>query len=174
MTTTPVAHRTVASAGGLAGCVLAAFGEHGWAALAILGGVAAGVIPSDLRERRIPTLLVAIGAGAAAFAAGITVVRDGSSAPVVRVAVGAVVVGGAFLVVHLIQPRGLGFGDVRLATLVGALTAYGTASVADAAVAAALGALAASIATLVTRARSAPFAPYLLAAAAITIAVSLR
>ena len=50
-----------AVAGGLAGCALAVAGRPAWAALVILAGVGVGVIPADLRERRIPTLLVAIG-----------------------------------------------------------------------------------------------------------------
>ena len=66
------------------------------------------------------------------------------------------------------------FGDVRLAALTGALTAYGTASITTSAAAAALAALAASIETLVTRANSAPFAPYLLAASAVAVLVSTR
>jgi leader peptidase (prepilin peptidase)/N-methyltransferase len=83
-------------------------------------------------------------------------------------------VGAAFLVVHLVQPRGLGFGDVRLAALTGALTAYGTASVADAAFAAVLAAVVASIATVARRARATPLAPYLLAASAVAVLVSIR
>jgi leader peptidase (prepilin peptidase)/N-methyltransferase len=173
MSAAPTVHRAVTAGGGLAGGVLAAADEPGWAALAILVGVAVGVVPADVRDRRIPTSLVGIGAGATAVAAGITALRDGSWGPVVRVAIGAAVVGGAFLVVHLVQPGGLGFGDVRLATLAGALTAYGASSVTAAAVAAALGALAASIVTIVTRTKTAPFAPYLLVAAVISVAVSL-
>jgi prepilin signal peptidase PulO-like enzyme (type II secretory pathway) len=82
-------------------------------------------------------------------------------------------VSAAFLVVHLIQPRRLGFGDVRLTALAGALTAYGTACIAGAAAAAVLSALVASIATVATRAKSVPFAPYLLAGSAVAVLVSI-
>jgi leader peptidase (prepilin peptidase)/N-methyltransferase len=173
MTAAPTVHRMATAAGGLAGGLLAAAEKPAWAAMAILVGVAVSIVPADLRERRIPTSLVGIGAAATAVAAGITALRDGSSAPVVHVAIGAAIVGGAFLVVHLVQPAGLGFGDVRLATLAGALTAYGTSSVTAAAVAAALGALTASIVTIVMRTKTTPFAPYLLVTAVTTVAVSL-
>jgi len=168
-----VAHRIVAVVGGIAGAVLAAAGQPAWAALAVLAGVAVGVVTVDLRERRIPTPLVAIGT-VGAVAAAITSGRDETWAPLVHAAAGASLVGAAFLVVHLVQPRGLGFGDVRLAALTGALTAYGTASVADAAFAAMLAAVIASIATVARRARAAPLAPYLLAASAVAVLVSIR
>ena len=170
----PVAHRIIATAGGINGSVLAAAGQPAWAALAVLAGVAVGVVTVELRERRIPTPLVLIGTIAAAVVAVITSTRDETWAPLVHAAAGATLVGVAFLVVHLVQPRSLGFGDVRLAALTGALTAYGTASITTSAAAASLAALAASIVTLVTRAKSAPFAPYLLAASAVAVLVSTR
>jgi leader peptidase (prepilin peptidase) / N-methyltransferase len=169
----PAADRIIATAGGIAGAVLAAAGRPAWAALAVLAGVAVGVIAADLRERRIPTPLVAIGTIAAAVVGAITSARDETWAPLVHGAAGAVIVGAAFLVVHLVQPRSLGFGDVRLAALTGALTAYGTASITGAAAAAALSALVASIATLATGARSVPFGPYLLAGSAVAVLVSI-
>jgi leader peptidase (prepilin peptidase)/N-methyltransferase len=168
------AHRIIAVAGGIAGAVLAAAGQPAWAALAVLAGVAVGVVTVDLREQRIPTPLVAIGTVGAVVVAVITSARDETWAPLVHAAAGASLVGAAFLVVHLVQPRGLGFGDVRLAALTGALTAYGTASVADAAFAAVLAAVVASIATVARRARATPLAPYLLAASAVAVLVSIR
>jgi leader peptidase (prepilin peptidase)/N-methyltransferase len=168
------ADRVIAAVGGLAGVVLAVARQPGWAALAVVAGMAVGIVVTDLRQRRIPSDLVAIGAGAGTIAAAVTSGRDGSWEPIIDLLGGIAVVGGAFLVVHLVQPHGLGFGDVRLAAVAGALTAYGTGSIAHAAAAAAGGAVAVVVITLVRRRRSAPFAPYLLGACVLVLAVSLR
>jgi leader peptidase (prepilin peptidase)/N-methyltransferase len=167
------AHRIIATAGAITGAVLAAAGQPGWAALAVLAGVAVGVVTVDLRERRIPTPLVAIGTIAAVVVGTITSARDETWAPLLHGVAGAALVGTAFLVVHLVQPRSLGFGDVRLAALTGALTAYGAANVSTAALAAVLAAVVASIATVVGRTRSAPFAPFLVAASAVALLASI-
>jgi leader peptidase (prepilin peptidase)/N-methyltransferase len=172
--TTAAHDHNVTVAAGVVGCALAAGGQPGWAALAILLGVAAGVVPADLRHRRIPTCVVAVGAAATLAAVAITTLHDQSWTPIATTAGAGALVGGAFLVVHLVHPAGLGFGDVRLAALAGALTGYGTASIAAAAVTAALAAAVASLATIATRSKSAPFAPYLLGAAAVAVAVSIR
>ena len=171
--TIPGSHRIAAVAGGLAGCLLAASGRAPWAALTILFGVAVGVVPTDLRERRIPSQFVVVGTVAAMLAAALNAIRDESWSPFVHAAGGAALVGSAFLVVHLVQPQGLGFGDVRLAALTGALAAYGTASIPTAAVAAAFAALIAFFVTVALRSKSAPFAPYLLVAAVIAVLVSI-
>ena len=167
------AHRTIATVGGIIGAVLAAVGQPGWAALAVLTGVAVGVVTVDVRERRIPTPLVAIGTIASVVVGTITSARDETWAPLVHGVAGATLVGAAFLVVHVVQPRSLGFDDVRLAALTGGLTAYGTAKVSAAALAAVLAAVVASIATVARRARSAPFAPFLVAASAVALLVSI-
>jgi hypothetical protein len=74
----PAAHRIIATAGGIAGAVLAAAGQPARAALAVLAGVAVGVVAVDLRERRVPTPLVTIGTIAAAVVGAITSARDES------------------------------------------------------------------------------------------------
>ncbi len=51
-------------------------------------------------------------------------VVDGPARRLVGAAVGAAAYGGFLLVMHLISPRALGFGDVRLATLVGAVVGW--------------------------------------------------
>jgi leader peptidase (prepilin peptidase)/N-methyltransferase len=168
------AHRSIAAAGGLVGAALAAAGQPAWAALTILAGVGICVVTVDLRERRIPTPLVLIGAIAAVLVAAVTSIRDETWAPLIHAVAGAAVVGVALLVVHLVQPHSLGFGDVRLAALTGALTAYGAVSITAATVAAVLAALVAAIAAVAMRARSVPFAPFLIAASAVAVFVSLR
>jgi leader peptidase (prepilin peptidase)/N-methyltransferase len=170
--TPTVGHRIAAAVGGLTGCVLAAVGEPAWAAVAIVVGVAVGVVPADLRERRIPTPLVLIGALGGLAAIVITVVADETSSPIIHAVAGAVIVGGAFLLVHLVQPAGLGFGDVRLAALIGGLVAYGAASIPAAVATAAIAAVAAALTTVVARSKSAAFAPYLLGVALAALVIS--
>jgi leader peptidase (prepilin peptidase) / N-methyltransferase len=78
----------------------------------------------DLAVMRIPTRFVY--ATAAAVAAGLVLVAvvDGPARRLVGAGIGAAVFGGFLLVLHLISPRALGFGDVRLATLVGAVVGW--------------------------------------------------
>jgi leader peptidase (prepilin peptidase)/N-methyltransferase len=165
--------RTAAIVAGAAGWVLAALGQREWAALVVLAGVGVAVVPTDLRHRRIPTAAVVVGALATVAATGLTALSDRTWSSIFAATIGAVVVGGAFLLVHLVHPAGLGFGDVRLAGLIGALIAYGTSSVATAVFVAAAAAVLAAVATVATRAGSAPFAPYLLATAVVAVALSI-
>jgi leader peptidase (prepilin peptidase)/N-methyltransferase len=170
--TPTVGHRIAAAVGGLTGCVLAAVGQPGWAAVAVVVGVAVGVVPADLRERRIQTSLVLIGAFGGLAAVVITTVVDETWSPVVHAVAGAVLVGGAFLVVHLVQPAGLGFGDVRLAACMGGLVAYGAGSIPAAVVTAAVVAVAAAVTTVVARSKSTAFAPYLFGVALAALVAS--
>ena len=64
--------------GGLCGCTLAIAGEPAWAAIAIVAGLAVGVVPADVRERRIPTPLVVGAAVAGAACVVITSLADGA------------------------------------------------------------------------------------------------
>ncbi len=91
--------------------------------LALLAGLVA-MSAVDLAVMRIPTRFVR--ATAAAVAAGLVLaaVVDGPARRLVGAAVGAAAYGGFLLVMHLISPRALGFGDVRLATLVGAVVGW--------------------------------------------------
>jgi leader peptidase (prepilin peptidase) / N-methyltransferase len=87
-------------------------------ALAFAAGmVAASAV--DLAVMRLPTRFV-WGTGGAVLAGIVLVsVVDGPFRRMEGALVGAVLLGGLFLVLHLISPRMLGFGDVRLATVVG-------------------------------------------------------
>jgi leader peptidase (prepilin peptidase)/N-methyltransferase len=100
----------------------------GWsAALLPLLALAAGSVAMsavDLATMRIPTRFVYV--TGAAVVTGL-VVASAVDPPLRRLAgaaVGAAVYGGALLVLHLASPRALGFGDVRLATLVGAVAGW--------------------------------------------------
>jgi prepilin signal peptidase PulO-like enzyme (type II secretory pathway) len=78
----------------------------------------------DLAVMRIPTRFVYVTAGLGLAGAGAVAVVDGPADRLVGAAVGAVVYGGFLLVLHLVSPRALGFGDVRLATLIGAAVGW--------------------------------------------------
>jgi leader peptidase (prepilin peptidase)/N-methyltransferase len=166
-------YRNAAVFGTATGCALASAGHPAWAATAIVSGVAVGVVPTDVRERRIPTVLVGIGAAAGLVAIVITSVVDQTRSPVIHALGGVAIVGGAFLIVHLIHPAGVGFGDVRLAALIGGLVAYGAASIPAAVATAAVASVVAAIATLISRSTSTPLAPYMLGTALIALVLSV-
>jgi leader peptidase (prepilin peptidase) / N-methyltransferase len=124
----------------------------------------------DIWAMRIPTRF----AHATAVAVGVALVAataiDGSiDADTLRGAiVGAAVLGGGLLVLHLISPRMLGFGDVRLATVAGLVVGWlawtpehpvlaPVADALDAALLAGLIGASVGVVLLVTRRRNAPF-----------------
>lgn len=86
--------------------------------LALVAGLVA-VSAVDLAVMRIPTRFVYGTAAAVAVGLGLVAAVDGPPRRLAGAVVGAAVYGGLLLVLHLISPRALGFGDVRLATLLG-------------------------------------------------------
>ncbi|HET6772475.1 MAG TPA: A24 family peptidase [Acidimicrobiales bacterium] len=103
-------------------------GVVGWsAALVPLLALAAGSVAMsavDLAVMRIPTRFVHATAGLVAAGLVLAALVDGPVRRLAGAAVGAAAYGGFLLVLHLISPRALGFGDVRLATLVGAVAGW--------------------------------------------------
>jgi leader peptidase (prepilin peptidase)/N-methyltransferase len=102
----------------------------GWSAallpvLSLFAGLVA-MSTVDIWAMRIPTRF----AHATALAVGVTIVvataiDSGIDPDTLRAAlVGAAVLGGGLLVLHLISPRMLGFGDVRLATVAGVVVGW--------------------------------------------------
>lgn len=69
----------------------------------------------DLRQRRLPNWLTV--PGAALILVGAALMGRGAAA-----LAGAAALSGLYLVVHLVSPRSLGGGDVKLAVGLGALT----------------------------------------------------
>lgn len=90
-----------------------------WAAFA--GAVAAGVVAAlvDLRTRRIPNRLVALAAFAASAGMIEATIRNDRAA-IVAAIFGVLGFAGPLLVVHLVAPSTIGFGDVKLAGALGA------------------------------------------------------
>ena len=86
-------------------------------ALALAPLVAAGRI--DIRTRRLPTRLL----GLACLPAGAAVVLSHGLSPVAAVEslLGVALTAGPLLAVHLINPSGMGFGDVKLGIVLGLL-----------------------------------------------------
>lgn len=76
---------------------------------------AAALAVIDVRQRRLPNVLTLTGAAIILIAAAVA----GRGVPAT---LGAVALGGLYLLVHLADPGGLGGGDVKLAVALGALT----------------------------------------------------
>src|SRR5262245_23435081 len=124
--------------------------------------LAAAVI--DARHFIIPNRLVAT--SAIVFGAAIVLLRiAGQDVSVVRALLGALAYGGGLLLLHLAYPRGMGFGDVKFAGLLGlVLGSLGWAYVAVAAFAAVLSAGVAGVAVLAaggTRKSKLPFGVFM-------------
>ncbi|MFI0774859.1 prepilin peptidase [Streptomyces sp. NPDC021212] len=96
-----------------------------WLLLAPPAVLLAGV---DRAVNRLPDVLTLPMAGAAATLLGGAALLPHSAGSWPRALLGGVVLGGAYLVLFLISPRGMGFGDVKLALTLGvALGWYGWA-----------------------------------------------
>lgn len=133
------------------------------ASLAAAGVVLALAALVDVHEHRLPNTLTAIALGLPVV--GAVVELDGSAAG--RALVGALVAGGAMLVVHL--TRGVGMGDVKMAAGVGAGT--GVLSPELAAMAVAVAALAAAVWGMARRRPTLPLGPSLWFGWAVAIAL---
>ena len=86
-------------------CVLAAF-------LVALSGI-------DLDTRLLPRRIVYLGTATGVVLLGAAAGVGGTGRPVVDAAIGAAVGFGALFLVHFVSPQGMGFGDVRLAGMLG-------------------------------------------------------
>lgn len=91
--------------------------------MGLLGAVGSAVVVlwatalcvADLRQRRLPNWLTVPGAGMILVVTSVA----GRGGPAL---LGGALLGGAYLVIHLADPGGLGGGDVKLAVGLGALT----------------------------------------------------
>ncbi|HZA78586.1 MAG TPA: A24 family peptidase [Acidimicrobiales bacterium] len=162
----------------------------GWSAallpvLSLFAGLVA-MSAVDIWAMRIPTRFAHATALAVVVALVVAIVVDGDVDMLRGAAAGAAVLGGGLLVLHLISPRMLGFGDVRLATVAGLVVGWLAwtpdrpvlGPVEDALDAALLGGLIGAlvgVVLLVARRRNAPFpfGPSLALGAAVVILASL-
>ncbi len=93
----------------------------GWATPAFVvvavAGAALGVI--DARTHRLPDAVTFPALWTTAVLLGMAAPATGDPGRLGRAALGAAALGAAYLVLHLINRRGLGLGDVKLAVLLG-------------------------------------------------------
>ena len=163
-------HRFAAAAAALAGGTAARLADIerllfiAWlAALAILSW-------HDLRTRRIPTAIVnpATAVGAATLAG--TAWRCGTPLRLGAAAATAAGAYAAFAALHALNPKGLGYGDVRLSGLLGLFLGWlGPVAMATAALVGALGAAVVALVLLGGRrglGATLPFGPFLAGGAA--------
>jgi leader peptidase (prepilin peptidase)/N-methyltransferase len=138
-------------------------------AIAALTGVLVLLAVIDVRTRRLPNPLIGVVAIGVAALAVIEAAATGTVEPVAAAGGGAVVSGTLLAVPHLISPAALGFGDVKLGAVTGALVGWSAADLgigwaaglaAFAVVAALLWGAVLGLAWLVvTRDRTFPFGP---------------
>ena len=100
---------------------LAAWRVDGWSLVAILVLMATLAVLSivDLVDYRLPDAVLFPGTAAGAAVLIVGELVDGAAATLAAAAVGAVVYFVILLVMHLVSPAGMGFGDVKLAVLLG-------------------------------------------------------
>lgn len=85
-------------------------------------GVALGVI--DVEHKRLPFALTGPSYPVALILLGLAVVIRGEPARLVPMLAGMLALFGFYALLHLINPRGMGFGDVMLAGLLGCYLGY--------------------------------------------------
>ena len=126
----------------------------------VIAGVAALI---DVREGRIPDELVLL----ALVPSAVTLVAG--TVPPGDVALGIAVFAAPLFVIHVMSPRSMGFGDVKLAIPLGA--ALGAVDPALGLVALCVGSAATAIVGLTSRRSTLPFAPGLVAGALAALAL---
>lgn len=87
-----------------------------WTYLAAVGVVLAYV---DTHTKLLPTRIIAPSYAVLGFLLVLAAWLDGSADGLVRVALGWLVMGGFYFVLWFVHPTGIGYGDVRLAGLLG-------------------------------------------------------
>jgi len=100
---------------------LGAWRFEGWSVVAVLILMATVSVLSivDLADYRLPNRFLFPGLGAGATVIVVGELLDGTNANLAAAAIGAGVYFAVLLVMHLISPAGMGFGDVKLAVLLG-------------------------------------------------------
>lgn len=156
---------------------LAVVAAIGLAAGTVVGAVPAAValavgalLPAtvvDVRERRLPDEWTAGAALVLVGASSVGAAVAGTDIPIGSIGAGVVVFAGPLLAVHLVSPRAMGFGDVKVAAVLGA--AAGVVDWRLALVALTLAAGAAGAVGVASRARTVPFGPFLVFASAVVL-----
>ncbi len=98
----------------------------GWATPAVVVAAVAGValFVIDARTHRLPNAITYPTVAAVAVLLAAAALASGTWDAALRALLGALVLGGAYLLLHLVNRTGLGLGDVKLAVLLGLVTAW--------------------------------------------------
>lgn len=93
-------------------------------ALVVFAAAAAALLVIDIRQHRLPNVLVfpLLGITALLIVLAGVVANDLGAAG--RALLGGLILGAGYLVLYLISPSGLGLGDVKLAPVLGMLAAW--------------------------------------------------
>ena len=108
-------------AAALSGVMLWAFGVD-WVLVSVIPFVVflSAMTVIDLRELRIPDKLTRPASVAAIPLLGLSSLTDGLDVSLVGALLGALVMGAFYFTLFFIYPAGMGFGDVKLAPIIGA------------------------------------------------------
>lgn len=94
------------------------------AAFVYLMAVSVALAAIDLDTSRLPNAITYPSAVVVVVLLGAAAIVSGDPTPLVRAAVGALVLGAAYLALALAVPGGMGLGDVKLAVILGFVLAY--------------------------------------------------
>jgi len=109
----------------LAAVMVLAFGFD-WVLVSIvpLAALLGVITVIDLRELRIPDKLTGPAAVAALPLLALSLLSDWDDLSLLRALLGALAMGGFYFLLWMIYPAGMGFGDVKLAPILGAQLAF--------------------------------------------------
>ncbi|UDY23071.1 prepilin peptidase [Nocardioides sp. Kera G14] len=94
------------------------------AALALFAATSIALAFIDAETHRLPDAVVGPAYVLCGTLLAVTSAMTGDWPALVRGAAGLVLLGGGYYAVHMVRPDGMGFGDVKLAGLVGLVTGY--------------------------------------------------
>jgi leader peptidase (prepilin peptidase) / N-methyltransferase len=147
-------------------------------AFLLLAAVAAPLLLVDLKVLRLPDPLIVTGLAGGALLLAVAALADGTADALLRAAVAAALSGGIYLFIALIPRSQLGFGDVKLAAMLGLYLGWvGWFAVVAGVVLAPILNLPYVLALLMTgkagRTSSAPYGPAMIAGALAAIVVAM-
>ncbi len=108
----------------LFGLAAAQYGDWRLAAMLVLMAVSVALTIVDLVQYRLPNAILFPGMAASAVIIVVGELLDGDTSAIGHAAIGAVLYSALLLAVHLLNPAGMGFGDVKLALLLGAFAGW--------------------------------------------------
>jgi len=132
-------------------------------------GVLTAAALVDAQDRRLPNMLVGLGALPVGVAAAVAAAA-GSTGVAIGAGVGAALVSGPLLAAHLVSPTGMGFGDVKAGAVLGG--AVGLVSTPSAVLALLLALAGSGLWAVVRRRRTIALGPGMVAGALVALFVA--